>query len=146
MKGLWMKLGRNLKRGFGVCLITLLLLDGIGLYTLQQITDKCNKVIHVDAKILELSQRFRADINSMRRYEKDTFINISDPAVVDEYVAKWGTARDELKTNMDVPHRPSGSGNARYGRHGTGNAYQVGSAASINHTGHDHIARPARRC
>jgi CHASE3 domain sensor protein len=42
MKGLWMKFGKKLTFGFGVCLTALVLHGGFGLYTLQQITDKSN--------------------------------------------------------------------------------------------------------
>jgi signal transduction histidine kinase/DNA-binding response OmpR family regulator len=102
MKGHLMKIGRNMTLGFGVCLVLLLLLGGIGLYTLKQITYKSSRVITVDAKILEQALKFRADINIMRRYEKDLFITIGDPVAVDEYLSKWGGARDELKKNMGV--------------------------------------------
>ncbi len=97
-----MKIGTRLIFGFGVCLFFLLLLGAVGLYETKVITAKGDKTIEVDSKIVESAQRLRANINMMRRYEKDAFINISDLAKVDEYAKQWSEAREHAGKRMAI--------------------------------------------
>jgi methyl-accepting chemotaxis protein len=87
--------------GFGTCLFFLLLLGGVGVYELKDIADKSDKAIEVDSNIVEYAQRMRSNINMMRRYEKDAYINVANLAKVDEYRKKWGEARDHAKKRME---------------------------------------------
>jgi len=96
-----MKIGTRLVLGFAVCLFFLLLLGGVSLYELNVIVAKSDKVIDVDSNIVEYSQRMRANINMMRRYEKDAFMAIPDQVKVDEYAKKWGEAREHAKKRME---------------------------------------------
>ena len=48
-----------------------------------------DNLVNTDAKLVEYAQRARANINMMRRYEKDMFMNIGDGAKTDEYRKKW---------------------------------------------------------
>jgi methyl-accepting chemotaxis protein len=97
-----MSIATRLIVGFGVCLAFLLLLGGVGLYELNDIAGKSDTAIEVDSNIVEYAQRMRANINMMRRYEKDAFMAIPDSAKVDEYVKKWGDAREHAKQRMDA--------------------------------------------
>ncbi len=97
-----MKIGTRLIFGFGTCLFFLLLLGGVGLYELKDMRTKSDKTIGVDAKVVETAQRMRANINIMRRYEKDAFLNIDDLAKVDDYTKKWSEARAHAKMRMDT--------------------------------------------
>ncbi|MGD0585396.1 MAG: methyl-accepting chemotaxis protein, partial [Oryzomonas sp.] len=62
----------------------------------------CKEAIENDAASAENAQQMRAIMNMMRRYEKDAFINISDPAKVDGYVKQWSESREHAKKNMEV--------------------------------------------
>ncbi|MDD5285212.1 MAG: HAMP domain-containing methyl-accepting chemotaxis protein [Desulfuromonadaceae bacterium] len=97
-----MKIGTRLILGFGGCLCFLLLLGGVGLYELKNSVAKSNKAIGVDAKVVENAQRMRVNINIMRRYEKDAFINMADLAKVDEYRKKWAEARELTKKRLET--------------------------------------------
>jgi methyl-accepting chemotaxis protein len=96
-----MKIGTRLILGFGVCLFFLLLLGGVGIYELNDSTAKSDKVIEIDTKIVENAQRMRANINMMRRYEKDAFMAIPDLGKVEEYTKKWDEAREHAKKRME---------------------------------------------
>ena len=97
-----MKIGTRLILGFAVCLAFLLMLGGVGIYELRDMSNKSDAVIKVDSKIVESAQRLRANINMMRRYEKDAFIAIPDLAKVDDYAKKWGEAREHAKKRLET--------------------------------------------
>jgi len=97
-----MKIGTRLLLGFTACQAFLLLLNGVAIYDMKGIARKSSQAIGVDAKLSDSAQRMRANINMLRRYEKDAFINIADPAKVDGYVKKWGEVSEHVKTRMDT--------------------------------------------
>ena len=97
-----MKISSRLILGFGICLFFLLLLGGGGIYEVKDVAAKSSKIIEGDAKIVESAQRLRADINIMRRFEKDSFINYANQAKVDEYRNKWAEAREHAKKRVEV--------------------------------------------
>ncbi len=96
-----MKIGTRLIAGFGVCLFFLLLLGGVGVYEVDSIYKLSEKAIEVDSNIVENAQRMRANINMMRRYEKDAFMAIPDAAKIDDYLKKWEDARSHAKKRME---------------------------------------------
>jgi methyl-accepting chemotaxis protein len=97
-----MKIGTRLVMGFGVCMVCILMLGGVGLYEVRDIARKSDKVIEVDSNVVEYAQRMRANINMMRRYEKDAFMAIPDMAKVDDYIKKWNDARDNSNKRMEA--------------------------------------------
>ncbi|CAK0770539.1 methyl-accepting chemotaxis protein [Gammaproteobacteria bacterium] len=96
-----MKIGTRLILGFAVCLLFIVMIGAGGLYEIKKLADKSDKIVEVDANIVEYSQRMRANINMMRRYEKDAFIAIPDLAKVDEYVKKWNEVRNYSNMLME---------------------------------------------
>jgi methyl-accepting chemotaxis protein len=96
------KIGTRLIGGFGICLFFILLLGGFGIYELKSTSAESDKVIEVDSNIVEYSQRMRANINMLRRYEKDTFMAIPDQTKVDEYAKKWSEALEHAKKRMEA--------------------------------------------
>jgi methyl-accepting chemotaxis protein len=97
-----MKIGTRLILGFAVNLAFLLMLGGLGIYETKHIAAQSKEAIENDAASVENAQRMRAIMNMMRRYEKDAFINISDPATVDGYVKQWSESREQAKKHMDL--------------------------------------------
>lgn len=53
-----------------------------------------------DAVIAQHSARARANILGLRRYEKDTFINIASMDKVDEYFKKWNGEREKVEERI----------------------------------------------
>ena len=92
-----MKIGTRLILGFAVNLAFLLMLGGLGIYEIKHIAAQSKETIENDAASVDNAQRMRAIMNMMRRYEKDVFINISDPAKVDGYVKQWSESRELAK-------------------------------------------------
>ncbi len=84
-----MTVGRKLSIGFGAVILLLILVALSGLYGLRKVSAGAEKLDKHQGMIVELAQRSRANVNMLRRYEKDAFINIDSSAKVDDYAKKW---------------------------------------------------------
>jgi len=97
-----MKIGKRMGFGFGVVLLLLLIVGGTGYWGIKKLDDAASDVITVDSKAVEFSQRLRSNINQLRRYEKDAFINIDSPAKVAEYRKKWDETREHFTKRVEA--------------------------------------------
>jgi methyl-accepting chemotaxis protein len=86
----------------GTCLLLILLLGGTGIYELNTSITKCVQIVDTDSRLVEYAHRVRADINIMRRFEKDTFLSVGDPAKVEEYRTKWVGVYERAKNRLEV--------------------------------------------
>jgi methyl-accepting chemotaxis protein len=93
-----MKISRRLTIGFGLNLGFLALVGGLGLYETSHIAAINNHMTQVNGKLVADSRQLRADINIMRRFEKDTFLNIAHQATVRGYASTWQDARNHSQT------------------------------------------------
>jgi methyl-accepting chemotaxis protein len=96
-----MNIGTKLLLGFGLNALAVAVVGGLGLYETHQIAVTSDQVIEVDMKLVEHAQRMRANINMMRRYEKDLFLNLGDAAQIAKYQKQWEEARDHAKKRME---------------------------------------------
>jgi methyl-accepting chemotaxis protein len=83
------KIGTRLSVSFAIATFIILILGAAGYFGISRAVDNADDIATSHATLLELSQSNRAEINLMRRFEKDAFINLADPAKVDEYRKKW---------------------------------------------------------
>ena len=90
-----MKISQKLIIGFSSSLFSLILVGGLGIYEIKMVANINNHLVQVESKLVEDSQRLRANINMMRRYEKDAFLNIADPTKVKEYQHQWVDSMDQ---------------------------------------------------
>ena len=95
------KIGVRLLCGF--CTVVLFMaIIGISSYLGNaKLMSYADDLANSHAIILDLSQSNRAEINLLRRFEKDAFINITDQAKVDEYRNKWEKSRTRLLEQLD---------------------------------------------
>jgi methyl-accepting chemotaxis protein len=77
-------------------------MGGFGLFETQSIIQSSRDVIERDTKVVEFAQRMRANINMMRRYEKDLFLKVADPSAVLKYQKNWEGALDHAKQRMEL--------------------------------------------
>lgn len=92
-----MSVGKRLAIGFGLIVVLLVSMGLSGYWGLEAITGETLKVLNGDAKVVTLAARVKATTLELRRYEKDTELNIDDPKVRGDYVAKWKEQRDKLQ-------------------------------------------------
>ena len=95
-----MKISRKLMWGFGLCAAAVAFVGGMGYYMNAAITSSSRQVIEINTRLVEHAQRMRANINMLRRYEKDLFLNIGDAAAIAKYQKSWDEAREHAKQRM----------------------------------------------
>ena len=95
-----MKISRILMWGFGLCGLAVAFVGGVGYYMNTMATSSSQRLITVDTKLVEQAQRLRANINMLRRYEKDLFLNAGDAAAVAKYQKSWDEAKEHAQQRM----------------------------------------------
>lgn len=95
-----MKIGTRLIIGFAIALIFMVGIGVLGAYEMRHITEISKSLLGSQGKMVEFAQRSRANINMLRRYEKDLFINIADSTKVDEYMKKWNEALEHCNKRL----------------------------------------------
>jgi methyl-accepting chemotaxis protein len=82
-----MSVGKRLAIGFGLIVVLLISMGLSGYWGLEGITKETLKVLNGDAKIVTLAARVKATTLELRRFEKDTELNMNDVQVRNEYAA-----------------------------------------------------------
>ncbi len=85
-------IGQRIGIGFGLIVILLLAVVATGYAGFAAYGD----LLDGDVRIAQHSERARANVVGMRRFEKDMYLNIGDRAKVAEYEAKWREQHDHL--------------------------------------------------
>jgi len=70
----------------------------VGYQNVNSISATSLDIIKTDAEIAEMAARLRSNINALRRYEKDVFLNIGATAKDSDYMKQW----DEKRVLYDV--------------------------------------------
>ncbi|MBJ6727593.1 methyl-accepting chemotaxis protein [Geomesophilobacter sediminis] len=84
-----MKIGPRLGLGFGTVVLLVIALGGAGFWGISTITGGMKRVLEQEVKTTELATDIAVKVNELRRYEKDSFINIDSPEKVADYQKKW---------------------------------------------------------
>ena len=92
-----MSIGTRLAIGFGLIVLLLVTIALSGYWGLEGVTGETLKVLNGDAKIVVLAARVKATTLELRRYEKDTELNIDDQQVRNDYAAKWREQRQKIR-------------------------------------------------
>src|SRR5258708_22861900 len=95
-----MSMGKRLAIGFGLMVFLLISMGLSGYWGLEAITRETLKVLEGDAKVVTLAARAKATTLELRRFEKDTFLNIEEVQVRSAYAAKWDAQRHKLRDTL----------------------------------------------
>src|SRR4029077_17089360 len=90
-----LSVGKRLAIGFGLIVLLLISMGLSGYWGLEAITKETLKVLNGDAKLVTLAARAKATTLELRRFEKDTFLNVEEAPVRTQYVAKWEAQRQK---------------------------------------------------
>ena len=93
-------IGRRLVMGFGIILILLAGVGGVGYWGAHRISEGV-KILQTDAALAMHSARARADVLELRRFEKDIFLNIKSSETIIQYLGDWKKAREHLLARLD---------------------------------------------
>ncbi|HEV2195450.1 MAG TPA: methyl-accepting chemotaxis protein [Candidatus Acidoferrum sp.] len=92
-----MSIGMRLAIGFGLIVLLLVTIALSGYWGLEGVTAETLKVLNGDAKVVVLAARVKATTLELRRYEKDTELNIDDPQTRNDYASKWKEQRQKIR-------------------------------------------------
>lgn len=96
------RIGTRLAVCFSIATLIILILGMIGYWGIGRMTFYADDISHTHSLLLELSQSNRAEINNMRRFEKDAFINIADMDNVNEITGKWDASLARFHEQNDA--------------------------------------------
>jgi len=92
-----MSIGKRLGIGFGLIVVLLISMGLSGYWGVESITRETMKVLEGDAKLVTLFARAKATTLELRRFEKDTFLNVDEPQIRTQYASKWDAQRQKLR-------------------------------------------------
>ncbi|HBG21175.1 MAG TPA: methyl-accepting chemotaxis protein [Desulfobulbaceae bacterium] len=97
-----LQMSTRLALGFGLVLVFLAIVAGTGYWGLGKMKSELVDISERGDKLVEYAQRLRANINMMRRYEKDMFLNIEDVAKIEGYKKQWADVLDHCRQRSDA--------------------------------------------
>ena len=93
-------IAKRLAMGFGVVLALLLVVALSGYWGMESITNETISMLRGDAKLLRVADEAKIATLELRRYEKDTELNMDNRPVMVDYQVKWkaqlATLRDKV--------------------------------------------------
>jgi len=89
-----MKISTKLFSSFGTLTVLLVVTAAIGFWGVNRMNDLLDEYAMTEGKLAEYAQSVRANVNQLRRFEKDIFINIESPEKVTEYAKQWQESFD----------------------------------------------------
>jgi len=95
-----MSVGKRLAIGFGLIVALLIAMGVSGYWGIEAIAQETLKVLNGDARVVVLAARVKATTLELRRFEKDTELNIHDVKVREAYVAKWREQDQKLHDTL----------------------------------------------
>ena len=96
-----MTIGRRLGVAFGILLGLMLALAGAGYWGAKTAASASNSMVTEEVPELTLALEVKSGVLTLRRYEKDMFLNIADQTAFEGYVGKWNEAHAGVKARLD---------------------------------------------
>jgi methyl-accepting chemotaxis protein len=91
-----LKISTRLILGFGIVLAGALLLAGAGWVGLHRQSAVAHAVVEQDVQFLRAVSSIRTRVQTLRRFEKDSLLNVARPEKVKEYRQKWEESRKRI--------------------------------------------------
>ncbi|HEY4083409.1 MAG TPA: methyl-accepting chemotaxis protein [Burkholderiaceae bacterium] len=84
-----------------IAMLALLLVGGDGIWSLVKVRAEFGHYVDNDVEALTQLANVRSGVGNLRRYEKDTLINLADAAKVASYKKDWTEAFEKVVTGLD---------------------------------------------
>jgi methyl-accepting chemotaxis protein len=91
-------IAKRLALGFGVVLFLLLVVAVAGYWGMESVTHETVTMLRGDSKISQLADQAKILTLELRRYEKDTLLNMDNKPVMQSYQEKWKAQVAELRS------------------------------------------------
>ena len=89
---------KRLALGFGVVLFLLLVVTVAGYWGMESVTHETVSMLRGDSKVSQLADEAKIKTLELRRYEKDTLLNMDNKPVMQNYQEKWKAQLSELRS------------------------------------------------
>jgi methyl-accepting chemotaxis protein len=99
------RISTRLTAGFSVVLLFIVIICSANYYGFTRLRFYLDDLAHNRGKLAQNGQAARADINMLRRYEKDLYLNIGDAAKMEEYRKKWSQTLEHLQKNLETSQK-----------------------------------------
>lgn len=96
-----LKIGVRMGIIFGVMLLLMIGLAGIGYWGLSSLDKAVMLMLSTDAQMAEHAGRMRANVVGMRRFEKDMILNIGDSEKVENYFKDWTEEHESVEERLE---------------------------------------------
>ncbi len=93
-------IGLRLALAFATMLLITLAVAGTGYWGLERVSDVTHAMVSGDYQRARLAALANSDALQLRRYEKDSLLNMGDPATVREYIGHWNENAKDLKAHL----------------------------------------------
>ena len=94
-------IAKRLALGFGVVLSLLLVVAAAGYWGMESVTKETVAMLRGDSKISQLADEAKITTLELRRYEKDTLLNMDNKPVMESYQEKWKAQLAELRSTIN---------------------------------------------
>ena len=97
-------IAKRLALGFGVVLFLLIVVAVAGYWGMESVTRETVAMLRGDSKISQLADEAKIATLELRRYEKDTLLNLDNKPVMQSYQEKWKAEVADLRaivTDLD---------------------------------------------
>ena len=101
---------KRLAVGFGVVLFLLLVVAVAGYWGMESVTHETVSMLRGDSKVSQLADAAKIETLELRRFEKDTLLNMDNKPVMQSYHDKWKTQLAQLRASVGELDSLIGSG------------------------------------
>jgi methyl-accepting chemotaxis protein len=91
-----LNIGQRLGAGFGILVVLLLVVVATAWSSLSAY----GELLEGEIRVAQNAERARANVNAMRRFEKDSYLNVGDKVKEAEYEVKWREQHDHLVSRL----------------------------------------------
>jgi methyl-accepting chemotaxis protein len=91
-------IAKRLALGFGVVLLLLLVVAVAGYWGMESVTRETVTMLRGDSKVSQLADEAKIDTLELRRFEKDTLLNMDNRPVMQAYQEKWKGELAQLRS------------------------------------------------
>ena len=95
--------------GFGVMIVLILLMASLGYWGLDRENTAVGNMMHTDIAVNSSVGEARVELGNLRRYEKDSFLNVAAADKVKDYRAKWNHSLDNARKALQTARAASSS-------------------------------------
>jgi methyl-accepting chemotaxis protein len=95
------KIGKRLAMAFGISILLMAAVAIAGFWGLSQMVQTTYGILHHDARLMEEASQAQVNGLELRRYEKDSFLNIGDKQKESDYQEKWNKEHTDLIANIN---------------------------------------------